>query len=106
MLLCLYPALWKQARCVEDDRRRTFRIWMLCAPSKARQESSGNDLVVGAYGGARFPNSSTKVEAVQFVFGFGRPNPYGKSPNVVNPIRQAAIYPRLSDTRSMRATYP
>ena len=36
---------------------------------------------VGAYGGARFPNPSTKVEAVQFVFGFGRPNSYGKSPS-------------------------
>lgn len=30
---------------------------------------------VGAYGGARFPSPSTKVEAVPFV-----PNSYGKSP--------------------------
>ena len=44
---------------------------------------------VGAYGGARFPNPSTKVEAVQFVFGFGRPNPYGKSPSVVGGPRDA-----------------
>ena len=45
---------------------------------------------VGAYGGARFPNPSTKVEAVQFVFGFGRPNSYGKSPadRVTLPLHQ------------------
>ena len=52
---------------------------------------------VGAYGGARLPNPSTKVEAVQFVFGFGRPNSYGKSPTEEQDQVTEGVKEKISD---------